>query len=239
MADSADDPFNLQGLREMQTLVQVKRRRLSVPVRRRPNRLDFVRVHPDPGYRINMPMFKLGKADGAGDEEMYFVRPEMLGEMANEVRMYTVFTVVNLQGNVFMWCVRVPDDDGREPNAWLVANREAAEAAMNKWLRVASDVGAGAYSVFEYEGPLVEPVWPEEPFLELLKLAFKNRMGVSMRPVSSGATKISSASTQPWKVGSLPLPQPVSARAASNASEKRKPLMTRPFRRIAHRGGRA
>ena len=185
MADNIDDisgtaqeadPFDLKALREPQSLVQVRKRRLSVPARKKPNRLDFVRTHPDPEYRVTLPIFRPGKSDSGGDEEMYFVHATVLGEMMSECRMHTIFTAVNLQGNVFLWCVPLPLDDGKEPNTWLMTNRAAAELAMNRWVRVASDVGAGAYSVIEYEGPPIEPVWPQEPFLDLLKLAFKNRI---------------------------------------------------------------
>ena len=170
----ADDPFNLAALREPQSLVHVRQRRLSVPVRKRPNRLDFVRVHPDPSYRVNMALFSA--PSDSGDEDVYFVRPEMLAEIAKECRHYTIFTAVNLQGGVFLWRVALPVDDGREPNTWLTTNREAAELAITKWVRVASDRNAGAYSVIEYEGPPIEPAWPKESFLDLLKLAFKNKI---------------------------------------------------------------
>jgi hypothetical protein len=170
------DPFDLGALRESQSLVQVRQRRLSVPVRRKPNRLDFVRVHPDPEYRVNMPLFRQGRADGGGDEEVYFIHPTVVSEMAAEVRWHTIFTAVNLQGSPFLWCVPVPLDDGREPNTWLVTNREAAELAIKKWIRVASDMSAGAYCVHEYEGPPVEPVFPSESFRNLLELAFKHRL---------------------------------------------------------------
>jgi hypothetical protein len=173
--NSADDPFNLKALREPQTLVQVRDRRLAVPVRRKPNRLDFVRVHPSPDYRVTMPIFKM-RSEAGGDEEMYFVHPSQQGAMQDEFRMHTIYTAVNLRGSVFLWCVPLPIDDGREPNNWLVTNRESAELAIQRWVRVASDMGAGAYRIVEYEGPPVEPVWPQESFLELLKLAFKNRM---------------------------------------------------------------
>jgi hypothetical protein len=174
--NAGDDPFNLKALREPQQLVQVRHRRLAVPVRRKPNRLAFVRTHPDPEYRITMPIFRAGKSDGGGDEEMYFVHQSVLAEMDGEYRLHSIYTAVDLQGNPFLWTVPLPVDDGREPNNWLVTNREAAELAIGRWVRVASDTGAGAYKIIEYEGPPIEPVFPQEPFLELLKLAFKNRM---------------------------------------------------------------
>jgi len=173
----ADDPFNLKALRELPQLVQVRQRRLVVPVRRKPNRLAFVRVHPDPEYRHpSVPIFREGKSDSGGDEEMYFVHPSMLAEMSGEYRLYSIYTAVDLQGNAFLWIVPLPQDDGREPNNWLISNREAAELAITRWVRVASDMGAGAYKIVEYEGPPIEPVFPQEPFLELLKLGFKHRM---------------------------------------------------------------
>jgi hypothetical protein len=182
MADNVDsgdgavnkDPFGFGELREAQTLLQVRRRRLHVPVRRKPNRLDFVRVHPSPEYRLDVPLFRL-QADG-GDEEMYYVHPSMIDEIRSECRWYKLFTAVNLNGSVFLWCVPMPLDDGREPNTWLVSNQEAACLAMEKWIRVASDRETGAYVVFEYEGAPKDPVWPPESLHELIKLAFKNRL---------------------------------------------------------------
>jgi hypothetical protein len=122
-----------------------------------------------------MPIFRAGKSDGGGDEEMYFVHQSVLAEMDGEYRLHSIYTAVDLQGNPFLWSVPIDDSD-REPNNWLVTNREAAELAIERWVRVASDRGAGAYKIIEYEGPPIEPVFPQEPFLELLKLAFKNRM---------------------------------------------------------------
>src|SRR5262245_3504259 len=96
--------------------------------------------------------------------------------MQGEGRAWTIFTAVDLYGNPFLWRIAVPPDDDREPNRWLTSNREAAEEAMKRWVRVTSDRAAGAYVLWEYEGPPREPVWPKETFAELLKIAFKNRL---------------------------------------------------------------
>jgi hypothetical protein len=173
--DGNDDPFNLNALRQPQVLVQVRDRHLAVPVRRKPNRLDFVRVHPHEDYRVAMPLFKL-RSEAGGEEEMYFVHPSQQAAMRDEFRLHMIYTAVTLRGTVFLWCVALPIEDGREPNNWLVTNREAAELAISRWVRVASDQHAGAYRVIEYEGAPVEPQWPKETFLELCKTAFKNRM---------------------------------------------------------------
>jgi hypothetical protein len=171
------DPFDLKALREQQSLVPVKRRRLSIPVMRKPNRHRFVRVHPSEDYRIDLPIFRPQKdEEGGGDDELYFVHPSVLHEVASECRNATVFTAVTLQGNPFLWCVMRPMDDGREPNMWLASNREAAEIAMQKWVRVASDMAAGCYETYEYEGTPPPPKWPPESFQELLRLGFRHRL---------------------------------------------------------------
>jgi hypothetical protein len=170
------DPFNLGKLREPQSLVQVKQRRLSIPVRKKPSRQAFVRVHPDPEFRINMPLFTPDKSGDSRDDEAYFVHDSVVGEMLGEFQLWTIFAAVDTLGNPFLWRIRVPPEDGREPNPWLLSNRAAAEQAMDKWIRVASDIHAGAYKIFVHEGQPPDPVWPQESFLELLKLGFKNRM---------------------------------------------------------------
>src|SRR5262249_58241969 len=132
----ADDPFALKALRELPQLVQVRQRRLVVPVRRKPNRLAFVRVHPDPEYRHpSVPIFRAGKSDSGGDEEMYFVHQSMLGEMDGECRLHSIYTAVGLQGHPPLWTVSLPGDDGREPNNLLVQNPQAAPLALPRWCR--------------------------------------------------------------------------------------------------------
>jgi hypothetical protein len=171
------DPFDLKALREQQSLIPVKRRRLSIPVVRKPNRHRFVRVHPDPEYRIDIPVFRPQRdEEGRGDDEIYFVHPSVLHELEAECRIATIFTAVTLQGNPFLWCVMRPIDDGRDPNSWLVSNREAAEVAMTKWVRVASDMAASAYETHEYEGAPPPPKFPRESFQELLRLGFKHHL---------------------------------------------------------------
>jgi hypothetical protein len=185
--DAAPDPFDLKALRERQDLIPVKRRRLSIPVLRKPNRHRFVRVHPDAEYRIDLPVFRPQKdEEGGGDDVIYYVTPRVLHEIEAECRTATVFTAVTLQGNPFLWCVMLPTGNG-EPNSWLVSNREAAEIAMEKWVRVASDMAAGAYETHDYEGVPPEPKFPKETFKELLQIGFKHRLIDSIdHPVIAG-----------------------------------------------------
>jgi hypothetical protein len=169
-----NDPFDLRALREPQTLIQVRRQRLVVSTRKSPHRRKFVRVHPSEEYRVNMPLYR--ERSDIGDEEAYFVRPEILDRLQGESRLHTIYTAVTHLGGVFLWFVPFPLDTGRRPNDAVVSNRAAAEVAMQKWVRVAWDETQGAYQTIEPDVALPDPVWPKESFLELLKLGFQDRI---------------------------------------------------------------
>ena len=73
-ADTAPNPFDPAALRLDQSYadtVGVKKLLTTVPVRK-PNRQDFVRVHPDPAYRLTPAAIIEVKED----REVYLVTPE-------------------------------------------------------------------------------------------------------------------------------------------------------------------
>ena len=61
-------------------------------------------------------------------------------------------------------------------NAWHKAAETAAEIAMTRWVRLTANMSLGAYEIFEAAGNIPQPVWPELPFPELLKIAFRDRL---------------------------------------------------------------
>ena len=89
------------------------------------------------------------------------------------VSAQALFTAINRQGNVFLWSVRLPGPDGKI-DSWSKSAMEAANMAMNGWVRMASNIPLGAYDVWETTAPLPEPKWPDVPFKELLRIAFKD-----------------------------------------------------------------
>jgi hypothetical protein len=168
----AADPFDLASLRLNPSFVDtagVKKLLTTVPVRK-PSPQDFIRVRPAPEYRENFAMIDL-----KDDREDFLVRPEILPELASEVVYKTVFTAINRQGVVFLWPVRLPAPDDRK-SAWPRSAREAAEMAMERWLRVQANMSLGAYEIFTAAGEIADPVWPELSFQELVRIAFRDRM---------------------------------------------------------------
>jgi hypothetical protein len=176
MTDTAkpNNPFdNLSALRLDQSYadtVGVKKVLTTVPVRK-PHRQEFVRVHPDPSYRLTPAAIIEVKED----REVYLVTPNMAQALPGEFSTATLFTAITRQGTLFLWQVKLPAPDGRQ-NEWHRSAAEGAERAMGKWLRVTSSIALGAYEIFEASGELPEPVWPDHSFQEILKIAFRDRI---------------------------------------------------------------
>ena len=58
--------------------------------------------------------------------------------------------------------------------------REAAEIAMNKWLRIKANMSLGAYEITVAASDMADPVWPDLPFQEIVRIAFRDRMVASL-----------------------------------------------------------
>jgi hypothetical protein len=169
---SAPDPFDLASLRLNPSFVEtagVKKLLTTVPARR-PSPQDFVRVHSSPGYRENFAMIDL-----KDDREDYLVRQELLSDLTGEVVFKTVFTAINRQGVIFLWPIRLPAPDDRKSD-WPRSAREAAEMAMGQWIRLKANMSLGAYEITVAESVMAEPVWPELPYQELVRIAYRDRM---------------------------------------------------------------
>jgi hypothetical protein len=169
----SDDPFDLAKLRLPQDFLAespVKKLLTTVPVRR-PGPQDFVRVHPSTAYRHLMAMLKIED----DRDEFYAVNLGAVPDLQNECHAVNLFTAITRTGVVFLWPVRVPAADGRA-NEWHVSAATAAEAAMRGWVRMKSNMSLRAYEIFQPVNSIPDPVWPEQPFPELLRIAFRDRL---------------------------------------------------------------
>src|SRR5947208_2649687 len=167
------DPFNPAALRLDQSYadtVGVRKLLTTVPVRK-PNRQEFVRVHSGPSYRLT----PAATIEVKEDREVYLVTPNMAQLLPGEFATVTLFTTINRQGTLHLWPVKLPNPDGRQ-NEWHRSAAEAAERAMKRWVRVTASMSLGAYEIFEASGDLPEPVWPDTPFEEILRIAFRDHI---------------------------------------------------------------
>jgi hypothetical protein len=47
---------------------------------------------------------------------------------------------------------------------------------MTNWTRIIANMSLGAYEVFEANGDLPEPIWPDLAFEDILKIAFRDHI---------------------------------------------------------------
>ncbi len=147
----------------------VKKVLTTVPVRK-PSNQTYVRVHDSAEWLQSALILQL-KEDG----ECYFVHPDLYGELAQEARPKMLYTYVTRDGNVALWPVNLPGEDGRL-DAWSQSAHTGAHMAQTSWVRLVANRTVGAYDVYEAPAIAEEPIWPEKSFKDILTLAFKDRL---------------------------------------------------------------
>ena len=147
----------------------VKKALLTVPVRK-PAKEWFICTHAE--LRIETCVLELKE-----DRETYLVAPALWPELASEPTFgpRVLFGAMNRQGVFFVWPIRLPGQDGKIDD-WNRSALEAATMAESRWVRVASNMSLGAYDVFVATADWPSPKWPDLPFNELLRVAFKGRV---------------------------------------------------------------
>lgn len=173
-AGGGPDPYDPASLRlspDQTATIGVKKVLMAVPVRK-PDRSWFVRSHPDEAYRLQTMVLELKE-----DREIYLVAPSLRPELATEAlfKPKMLVTAINRQGVLFLWEVNLPRPDGRVDH-WSRSALEAVGMASTAWVRVAANMSLGAYDVFQANGQLSDPEWPNTTFHDLLRIAFKDRL---------------------------------------------------------------
>ena len=142
----------------------------TVPVRK-PNKQDFVRVNQDPAYRLTVGLIELKE-----NRETFLVVPAVSQELSeSEFFLATLYLTINRQKVLSVWPIKVPAADGRS-NDWHASAAAAAERAMHNWIRLAANMSLGAYEISEAIADYGQPEWPDLKFMEILKIAFRNRL---------------------------------------------------------------
>ena len=165
------DPFDPAALRldPSEEIVGIHRVIATVAIRK-PKRQEFIRVHHDPDYSLDVAILDL-----EDDGDSYMVSPDLRPELADELKRVTLYTTLNRAGGLFLWPVRLPDATGKR-NSWADSSRRGAELAMKHWTRLSSNRPASQYDLAIASATLPEPEWPDLPFKEILRLAFQDAM---------------------------------------------------------------
>ena len=147
----------------------VKKLLTKVPVGK-PKRPQFFRSHPSD--EMTFPAMILESKE---TRESFVVVLEVAQEISELVRAVMLQVAIDRQNNVFLIPVPLPGEDGTR-NPWHQSLAQAVEHAKRKWIRIAANMHVGAYDVYEAEGELPEPEWPEHDIDELVKVAFRGNV---------------------------------------------------------------
>ncbi len=140
---------------------------VTVPVRK-PDKKWFIRVHPNPDWQVELALMEEGR-------DQYIVTPAVYDEVADVTKPSLVYTAITSTGNVFFWPVNLPREDDLQ-NSWTESAQRAASRAKEHWIRVSPNWTFKSYDLFEAQGRIVPPVWPEMGFAGLFKIAFAGRI---------------------------------------------------------------
>jgi len=139
----------------------------TVPVRK-PSKEWFFKVHPE--YSLDTLVLELKE-----DSVTFLVSPALQIALQGEncVGLRTLKLGVNMQGTPFVWALRPPSEGKRD--AWATSALDAANFAKQSWVRLQADMGLGAYRI-AIADINDAPRFPEEPFEEILRVAFKGHV---------------------------------------------------------------
>jgi len=147
----------------------------TVPVRK-PNKTEFVRVHPQMGFETML-------LDLKEDRESYLVSPSLLADVSGLAVPVSLKLAINRASVLFLWPLRLPGEDGRS-NIWHESAWEAAGLAVNRWVSMRANMALGAYDIYQGVETLSEPQWPGKSMEDILNVAFRGRfIGEPEHPV--------------------------------------------------------
>jgi hypothetical protein len=172
-AEAAPDPFDPATYKVAQNLAAaagVKKHLTELAVCT-PNKAWWVRRHPSPEYAIAKAWVIELKDQG----ETYLVSmplwPRLMGEATFKPK--ALYLATTMQGKLFLWPVRVPADDTKEPDRWMRAPLQAVGLAKDRWTRITWNDETRQHDVVTCDSD-TEPEWPDVPFRTLLEIAFKD-----------------------------------------------------------------
>jgi hypothetical protein len=163
---------NLEELKLSQdfaSAIGVKKMLTTIPVRK-PDKQKFVRVNPDSNYSLTVATIEV-----KDENETYIIHPQILPNLVEECNYKLLVVAITRQKVLFVWPLGLPGADGKD-NPWHASAREAAEHAKKAWIRVVSNRELGAYEIFEAEGDLGEPDFPNLSMEEIIKISFRDKI---------------------------------------------------------------
>jgi len=147
----------------------VKKMLTKVPVGK-PSKPQFFRTHQAEDMTFTAMIL-----EQKGTQECYAIAHDVAQQISELVRAVKMHAAIDRQNNVFLIPVPMPGESGTR-NPWHESLAQAVEHAKMKWLRISANMHIGGYDVYEAEGTLPEPEWPDHTIDTLFAVAFRGKM---------------------------------------------------------------
>jgi hypothetical protein len=167
--DIFGDLSKLRLAQDFHKQVGVQKALVRVPVRK-PHKQEFIRVNPEPEYRLETGLLELKE-----DPEFYLLDRDVRDQLPGDWTPVRLVTCITRQGVVFLWPLKLPDPDGRT-NTWYETALAGADMATRQWAKLVADMNLGGYQTYLAMGELPAPEWPEHDFQQLITVAFRDRV---------------------------------------------------------------
>lgn len=164
-----DNIDKLRLRQDFDRLATTRRVLATVPVGK-PGKQTWFRIRPGPEWQLTAWLLEWEE-----DGSQYFMLPHLAEGLEGELKRANLRLVVTPAGSVRLWPIRQPNADGTD-NPWFQSARRIAALAEQTWVRMRSDREAQGYTAVVAEVDFDEPIWPEQSFQELLKIAFAGKV---------------------------------------------------------------
>jgi hypothetical protein len=151
----------------------VKKMLTTVPVGK-PKKPQFFRTHQAEDMTFTAMILEQKET-----RECYMVAHDVAQQISELVRAVQMHAAIDRQNNVFLIPVPMPGESGTR-NPWHESLAQAVEHAKMKWLRITANMHMGGYDVYEADGALPEPEWPDHTIESLIEVAFRGKIITSL-----------------------------------------------------------
>lgn len=135
----------------------------------KPKKSWFIRFHPDPAYRVVLPLYTDDDAKRReGNDYLFAPGLEIPPDLEDLVRDTLVVAAITSSGVPFLYKLAVTD------SSWYESGLELIVLVTEEWRRVTS--GDGCYDTKPPIAKLDEPHFPKAPLRDWLERAFSKRI---------------------------------------------------------------
>lgn len=139
----------------------------------KPEQQQFVRAYENPDFAHDFAMLY-----DTVNSEFFMVAPELIDEVGPDVRMRTLYTLVDWRGRVWLWPLLAQGGD--RVDSYTRSGHEAVMRAYSTWVRLIAVGGKGPIRAIPSADNLPEPVWPQD-YYALIEQGFAGRVITSVK----------------------------------------------------------